>query len=126
MDDAILAGGVARLSAALWKNTFPGVTGWKRYFGAATVGMGVSSYAGVYAWAIFSPGFKLAHITGINQHQRQMDTLNRLHQDENFRGSLSLAGRVYLRGGQPDACNKQTHPPPTNNSCFTRFSIVSS
>jgi hypothetical protein len=88
MDDVVLAGAAIGLVTALRKKSFPGVNGWKRYFGAITVGAGVSFYVGDHIWSSH-PRYQIAQMLRNGLIMQQSEAVAALAQDEDFIASLS-------------------------------------
>jgi hypothetical protein len=92
VDDMVIGGGVVGVFLALSPRAFPGAGGWKRFFGAATVGSAVSGYVGERHL-----GRSSAEIRGMLQMADLMvraTYYTRLRDDEKARASLSRVGKI--------------------------------
>lgn len=81
----------SRLFGASAPNRFQGVIGWKRYFGAITVGVSIRETA-----VIVRSDPRSALLAREEQFQRQKTVLQHLEQDECFRNSVSYFGQAWL------------------------------
>ncbi|KAF2463008.1 uncharacterized protein BDR25DRAFT_320317 [Lindgomyces ingoldianus] len=96
LDDAALGGGVLGLICALRPTAFPGVRGWQRFLGAASVGWAFGgTSAGYYFRA--SQHFQMALAVTHYQELQEAVTLQVLANDDKFVASLTKVGRWYLK-----------------------------
>jgi hypothetical protein len=94
VDDAVIGGGIVGAFLALNPRSLPGITGWKRFLGAATVGCALGSYAGLSGLARNSaPLFSMMVMTEPQIRDKQYD---RLLQDAKAQEALSRVGKVAL------------------------------
>ena len=90
-DDAVIAGGVVGALLALSPHAFPGAHGWKRFFGAATVGSALGGYVGQ------RHNSESAQIQGLVEMADTMVSVRhyaRLREDEKVQASLSRIGKI--------------------------------
>jgi hypothetical protein len=94
VDDIVIGGGVLGAFLALNPRALPGITGWRRFLGAATVGCALGSYPGLNGLARNSaPIFHMMVVTEPQIRDLQYD---RLLQDAKAREALSRVGEVAL------------------------------
>jgi hypothetical protein len=94
VDDAIVGGGLLGTLLALSPRAFPGAHGWKRLFGAATVGCAVGGFVGNTRLAFTQSRLdSIVHLTDVLVQHSQYA---RLQQDETAKASLSRFGKLVL------------------------------
>jgi hypothetical protein len=92
VDDMCIGGAVLGAFLAINPRALPGVGGWRRFLGAATVGSALGAYYGSDVFLNLSPGFEDA----ISTTETQIQTLQyeRLKQDTKAQEMLSRFGRL--------------------------------
>ncbi|KAF2252955.1 hypothetical protein BU26DRAFT_601168 [Trematosphaeria pertusa] len=119
VDDAALQMCAIGILAALRKKTFPGVTGWKRYFGIAST-MSAVRFSGAL-WAFHTS----THPRFANSRQQVLlrdQELRSLAHDEKFTASLSPLGKWYLSHFAHDE-QQPSAQQPTVQPCMATFPL---
>lgn len=94
VEDATLSGGALGIFTALNPRAFPGVSGWKRFLGVATVGCAVGYQAGQRV-LVRIPSQLLALIDSADALTQQTQ-YDRLQQNAEAKASLSRFGKLAL------------------------------
>jgi hypothetical protein len=94
VDDLVVGGGVLGTFLALHPRALPGVWGWKRFFGAATVGGALGGYVG--ETRLFRLPSQLLDIMHAADKQTRQVEYDRLKEDKKAKESLSRFGRAAL------------------------------
>lgn len=123
IDDICLGGGVVGALLAVNPRALPGVRGWKRFLGAATVGSAAASYYVTPRWFQAMPV-----MTAVNATDNQIRTsqYDRLREDAKAQEALSRFGRwalaVYtwpgwrLRMNPFESASTRTTGPPMSST----------
>lgn len=90
VDDMFIGGGVLGTLLAMNPRALPGVGGWRRFLGAATVGSGVVGYYGAIQVLHNTPGLSIAKAT---EDQIRASQYHRLKENSKAQESLSRMGR---------------------------------
>lgn len=92
VDDMVAGGGILGTFLALNPRALPGVGGWKRFLGAATVGCAVGGYVGQTRFVRLPS--QLVSMMQVADAQIQKLQYNRLKQDEKAQEKLSRVGKI--------------------------------
>jgi hypothetical protein len=95
VEDASVSGGALGTFLALNPRALPGVGGWKRFLGAATVGCAVGGYVGATLLVRLPP--QLETMMRASEAQTRMTQYQSLKQDPKAMEPLSRFGRLALR-----------------------------
>jgi hypothetical protein len=94
VDDLVLGGGVLGTFLALNPRALPGIGGWKRFFGAATVGCALGGYVG--ETRLFRLPSQLLDVMHATDKQTRQIQYERLKEDSRAQEALSRFGRLAL------------------------------
>jgi hypothetical protein len=92
VDDTVIGGGILGTFLALNPRALPGVGGWKRFFGAATVGCGVGGFLGQSRLSPAPSG--MTRLIDAGDAQIKQTQYKRLKENEKAQEKLSRFGKV--------------------------------
>ncbi|KAI8940526.1 hypothetical protein NX059_004203 [Plenodomus lindquistii] len=119
VEDFTVAGGLLGCVVAMNRRAFPGVQGWRRYFGAATVGLGVGYQAGSLRLLPRFPNARQDwHMRQATFRRQQYVTLQ---QDESAKASLSWIAKIVLASWTKSPIGRNANAEPSSKHTATEI-----